>query len=84
MARRREVGIIKACVLGVALAVGLGTAAQAGDNKLSFTGSAVDHDGLYVPQHFQHEQEAGGAGRIRCDLRHVLGLYVGIQYRFWR
>jgi uncharacterized protein (TIGR02001 family) len=41
MARRREVGIIKACVLGMALAVGLGTAAQAGDNKLSFTGSAV-------------------------------------------
>ena len=41
MARRREVGIIKACVLGMALAVGLGTAAQAGDNKLTFTGSAT-------------------------------------------
>jgi len=41
MARRREVGIIKACVLGTALAVGLATAAQAGDNKLTFTGSAT-------------------------------------------
>jgi uncharacterized protein (TIGR02001 family) len=38
--RRREVGIIKSCVLGAALAVGLATAAQAGDNKLALSGSA--------------------------------------------
>jgi uncharacterized protein (TIGR02001 family) len=37
---RREVGIIKACVLGAALAAGLATAAQADDTKLTFTGSA--------------------------------------------
>lgn len=42
MARRsREVGIVRACVLGAALAVGLATAAEAGDNKLTFTGSAT-------------------------------------------
>jgi uncharacterized protein (TIGR02001 family) len=42
MARRsREVGIIKACVLGAALVAGLATAAQAGDNKLAFSGSAL-------------------------------------------
>jgi uncharacterized protein (TIGR02001 family) len=39
MTRRREVGIIKSCVLGAALAVGLATAAQA-DNKLTLSGSA--------------------------------------------
>jgi uncharacterized protein (TIGR02001 family) len=37
---RREVGIIKACVLGAALAAGLATAAQADDKKLTLTGSA--------------------------------------------
>ena len=36
----REVGTIKSIVLGAALAVGLATAAQAGDNKLAFSGSA--------------------------------------------
>ena len=41
MARRREVGIIKSCVLGAALAAGLATAAQAGDNKLTLSGSAA-------------------------------------------
>ena len=42
MARRsREVGIIKSIVLGAVLAAGLATAAQAGDNKLAFTGSAL-------------------------------------------
>ena len=39
--RSREVGIIKSCVLGAALAIGLATAAQAGDNKLTLTGSAT-------------------------------------------
>ena len=38
--RSREVGIIKSCVLGIALAAGLATAAQAGDNKLALSGSA--------------------------------------------
>jgi uncharacterized protein (TIGR02001 family) len=42
MARRsRELGIIKACVLGAALAAGLATAAQADDKKLTLTGSAM-------------------------------------------
>ena len=42
MARRsREVGIIKSIVLGAVLAAGLATAAQAGDNKLALTGSAL-------------------------------------------
>lgn len=41
MTRRREVGIIKACVLSAALAAGMATAAQAGDNKLEFSGSAT-------------------------------------------
>jgi uncharacterized protein (TIGR02001 family) len=39
--RSREVGIIKSCVLGAALAAGLATAAQAGDNKLALSGSAT-------------------------------------------
>jgi uncharacterized protein (TIGR02001 family) len=41
MTRRREVGIIKACVLGAALAVGLGTAAQAQDNKLALSATTA-------------------------------------------
>jgi len=42
MARRsREAGIIKACVLGAALFAGLATVAQAGDNKLALSGSAL-------------------------------------------
>ena len=59
MARRREVGIIKACVLGMALAVGLGTAAQAGDNKLTFTGSAAfttDYMFRSISQHKHQDQ----------------------------
>jgi uncharacterized protein (TIGR02001 family) len=39
--RSREVGIIKSCVLGAALAAALAVPAQAGDNKLAFTGSAL-------------------------------------------
>ena len=41
MARRREVGIIKSCVLGAALAAGLATAAQAGDNKLTLSATTA-------------------------------------------
>jgi len=37
----REVGVIKSIVLGAVLAAGLATAAQAGDNKLALTGSAL-------------------------------------------
>ena len=84
MARRREVGIIKACVLGMALAVGLGTAAQAGDNKLTFTGSAMFTTDYMFRSISNTKLRTSSAARIRCDLRHVLGLYVGIQYRFWR
>ena len=38
---RREVGIIKTCVLGAALAAGLAMGAQAADNKLTLSGSAT-------------------------------------------
>jgi uncharacterized protein (TIGR02001 family) len=42
MARRsREVGIIKSIVLGTALAAGLATAAQAGDNKLTLSATTA-------------------------------------------
>ncbi|HEX2447470.1 MAG TPA: TorF family putative porin [Methyloceanibacter sp.] len=41
MARRREAGIIKTCVLGAALAAGLATAAQADELKLSATTAFV-------------------------------------------
>ncbi|MGA7457789.1 MAG: TorF family putative porin [Methyloceanibacter sp.] len=41
MARRKEVGIIKSCVLGAALAAGLATAAQAGDNKLALSATTA-------------------------------------------
>jgi uncharacterized protein (TIGR02001 family) len=37
----REVGIIKSCVLGAALAAGLATAAQAGDNKLALSATTA-------------------------------------------
>jgi uncharacterized protein (TIGR02001 family) len=39
--RNREVGIIKSLAIGAALAAALAVPAYAGDNKLSFTGSAV-------------------------------------------
>jgi uncharacterized protein (TIGR02001 family) len=39
--RSREVGIIKSFVLGAALAAALAVPAQAGDNKLSLSGSAL-------------------------------------------
>jgi len=41
MARRREVGIFKLGVLSAALTVGLVLTAQAGDNKLTLSGSAA-------------------------------------------
>ena len=41
MARRREVGIIKSCVLGAALAAGFATAAQAADNKLTLSATTA-------------------------------------------
>ena len=41
MARRREVGIIKACVLGAALGAGFATAAQAADNKLALSATTA-------------------------------------------
>jgi uncharacterized protein (TIGR02001 family) len=41
MIGRREVGIIKSCVLGVAIAAGLATAGQAGDNKLALSATTV-------------------------------------------
>jgi uncharacterized protein (TIGR02001 family) len=41
MARRREVGIIKSCVLGAALAAGLATVAQAGDNKIALSATTA-------------------------------------------
>lgn len=39
--RSREVGIIKACVLGAAFAIGLATAAQAADKKLTLSATTV-------------------------------------------
>ena len=39
--RNREVGIIKSLAIGAALVAALAMPAYAGDNKLSFTGSAV-------------------------------------------
>ena len=47
-------------------------------------GVCLAHHRLYVPQHFQHEPEPRRAGRIRCDLRHLLRLRLGIEYRFRR
>jgi uncharacterized protein (TIGR02001 family) len=41
-----------------------------------------DRDGLHVPQHLKHESGSHSAGRIRCDLRHVLGLYLGSNTAF--
>jgi uncharacterized protein (TIGR02001 family) len=41
MTRRREVGIIKSCVLGAAFALALATAAQADDKKLTLSGTAT-------------------------------------------
>ena len=41
MTRRREVGIIKSCVLGAALAAGLAIAAQAGDKQLTLSATAA-------------------------------------------
>ena len=56
MTRRREVGIIKSCVLGAALAAGLATAAQAGDNKLTLSATtAFTTDYLFRGVH-QHQQ----------------------------
>ena len=79
--RDREAGIIKSLVIGAALIAGLAVPAYARDTKLTLSGSAIVHDGLHVPQHFEHQQPAGGAARVRSGLRHVLGLHVGIQYR---
>jgi uncharacterized protein (TIGR02001 family) len=41
MTRCREVGIIKSCVLGAALAAAMAVPAQAGDNKLTLSGTAA-------------------------------------------
>ena len=81
--RNREVGIIKSLAIGAALVAALAMPAYAGDNKLSFTGSAVLTTDYMFRSISNTSRGSGGAGRIRCDLRHVLGLRVGIQYRFW-
>ena len=84
MARRREVGIIKACVLGMALAVGLGTAAQAGDNKLAFTGSAV----ITTDYMFRSISNTNNKPAAQAEFDATYGMFwayaVGIQHRFWR
>ena len=41
MIGRREVGIFKSAVLGAALAIGLGTVAQAADNKLTLSATTA-------------------------------------------
>ena len=84
MTRRREVGIIKSFVLGAALAAALAVPAQAGDNKLALSGSAVFTTDYMFRSISQHGRASRSAGGIRSDLRHVLCRHLGIQYRtFW-
>ena len=77
----REVGTIKSIVLGAAAAACLALPAQAGDNKLAFS---VGDDGFTTDYMFRSysasASETRSAGRIRCDIWHVLRRHLGIQY----
>ena len=80
--RNREVGIIKSCVLGIALVVAMALPAKA-QNKLELSGSATFTTDYMFRGISQYEPEPGGSARVRCDLRHVLCRHLGIQYRIW-
>ena len=75
-------GKIKAGILGLALLGGMALPAHAGDPpKLALSGSAWLTTDYMFRSISQHQPEPRRAGRVRCDLRHILWLRLGIQYR---
>ena len=72
----------KSGLLAAAIVGGLAMPAHAGDPpKLALTGSATMTTDYMFRSVSNTNQEPGRAGRIRCWLRHVLGLHLGIEYR---
>jgi uncharacterized protein (TIGR02001 family) len=72
MTRRREVGIIKSCVLAAALTAGLATAAQAGDNKLTLSATAA----FTTDYIFRGYSNTGNGPAVQPEF----DLYYGIFY----
>ena len=66
MTRRREVGIIKSCVLGAASRGGLALPAQAGDNKLALSGSATFTTDYMFRSISNTDRASRSAAGIRC------------------
>ncbi len=75
MTRRREVGIIKSCVLGAAFAACLAVPAHAGENKLALSATTAFVDGLSLPRRHQHDNEP--AAQPEFDLTYGM-FYAGI------
>ena len=75
-------GMMKSGALAAALLAGAAVPGYAGDPpKLALTGSAVITTDYMFRSISNTNRESRRAARIRSDLRHVLGLHLGIQYR---
>ena len=78
MARRTEVGTLGLGILSAALIGGL-VFRHRQTTKSSPFGDGDLHHGLRVPRYFADQSEPGGAGRVRCDLRHLLRGHLGFE-----
>ena len=76
-------GIMKSGALAAALLAGAAVPGYAGDpTKLTLTGSATMTTDYMFRSISNTNQNPARAARIRSDLRHLLVLHLGLQYRF--
>jgi uncharacterized protein (TIGR02001 family) len=69
----REAGFIKACVLGATLFAGLATVAQAGDNKLALSGSAL----IGTDYMFRSISNTNGDPTAQVEFDATYGMFYG-------
>ena len=81
--RDREAGIFKSLVIGAALMVGLAIPAHAQDTKLTLSGSATFTTDYMFRSISNTKDLPAVQPEIDLDVRHVLGLHVGIEYPVW-
>ena len=79
MARRTEVGTLGLGILSAALVAGFALPAHADDKKLTLSATATFTTDYVFRGVSQTQVKSGGAGRVRCDLRHILRGHLGIE-----